>query len=64
MPYFSFKKELLYPDFLCSTAEMIPPEDCVLILTGLSRSVDLCGTVHGCIEVQYKTLCLQTNKLA
>lgn len=49
---FSLTKELLSSAFLCSVAEMIPPETCVFILTGVSRSVDLCGTVPSCVEVQ------------
>lgn len=49
---FSFMKELLSSDFLCSIAEMIPPENCVFILTGVSRSIDLCGIVSGYVKVQ------------
>lgn len=49
---FSFMKELVSSDFLCSIAEMIPPENCVFILTGVSRSVDLCGIVPSCTKVQ------------
>lgn len=45
-------KELLSSGFLCFIAEMIPPENYVFILTGVSRSVDLCGIVPGCVEVQ------------
>lgn len=49
---FSLAKELLSSACLCSVAEMIPPETCVFILTGVSRSVDLCGTVPSCVAVQ------------
>lgn len=60
---FSLMKELLSSGFLCPIAVMIPPETCMFILTGVSRSVDLCGIVPSCVEVQEKTLCLQTNEL-
>lgn len=49
---FSLTKELLSSAFLCSVAEMIPPETCMFILTGVSRSGDLCGIVPSCVEVQ------------